>query len=433
MRNHPYFVAIFSICLIIGIIFAIINNDIIIEPTYHNPKLIENNINHNNNEEIRYININKDIKEEESQNKIKEEEEFWKLINEREKELRKKQEERKKKIEEVIKNQTKEEKSQEIKNDKENELKKIDENIINKVDYELEYIKKNKFKISCVYSIDNAHLYPSLVSITSLTVNAGEKTFYYIYIIINNEFTEKNKKILKSVEENYPNNCEIIFININDTFKDGEILIPEYYKLELPNLLSNVNKIIWMNGDTLIFEDLTELINLNMEGNYIMGFLDSLPDSLINFNISNATVIHSGVLLMDLDALRNNNITEKFTKFIIEEYQKIDQYDQTVINVVCQKNIALLPPKYGMWSFETESLALKHNEKQRPHLRYNKDEFIKAYHHPAILNFIWPKPYMKRASPFFYNDWWNYARKSGYYNEIYNKSPRFITRLLSYN
>ena len=118
MRNHPYFVAIISISLIIGIIFTILNNDIIIVPSYPNQKLIENNINHNNNEEIRYININKDIKEEESQNKIKEEEEFWKLINEREKELIKRLEERNKKIEEEIKNKTELAKIQEIKKEK---------------------------------------------------------------------------------------------------------------------------------------------------------------------------------------------------------------------------------------------------------------------------------------------------------------------------
>ena len=428
MRNHPYFVAIISISLIIGIIFTILNNDIIIVPSYPNQKLIENNINHNNNEEIRFININKDIKEEENQKKIKEEEEFWKLINEREKELIKRLEERNKKIEEEIKNKTELAKIQEIKKEKENELKKIDENIINKVDYEFD-IKKYKVEISCAYSVDNSYLYPTLVSITSLVINAGNITFYNIYIIINNEFTDNNQKVLKSVEKKHPESCEIIFININDKYKDGEILIPQYYKIELPDLLPNVNKIIWMDGDALILEDLTELFNLDMNSNYIMGFLDS-PDSLISYNINNSTVISTGVLLMDLEALRKNYFTEKFINFIIEENKNINQYDQTVINVVCQNKIAPLPPKYGMWSFQSETLALKHNEKQKPNLRYNKDEFIKAYYHPAILNYIWSKPFMRRATPIFYNDWWKYARKSGYYLEIYSESPKYIERFL---
>ena len=38
---------------------------------------------------------------------------------------------------------------------------------------------------------------------TSLVENAGIKTFYEIYIMINPEFTIENKKILKSVEEKY--------------------------------------------------------------------------------------------------------------------------------------------------------------------------------------------------------------------------------------
>ena len=362
MRYSPYFVVLFSISLIIGVLFAIINNDIIIIPPYKAHKLIEKNIKYNNNEEIKFIKIENNDKEK-NQIEEKEEEEFWKKINEKEKELKKKEEEKKQKLEEKkkIKEKLQEIKEEKIKrmqntekkekdkeNDLESDIKNLDENIINKVDYELENKKINKLKITCAYSTDNSYLYPTLVSMTSLVANAGENTFYEIYIIINNEFDEENKIVLKSVEEKHSQSCEIIFININDILNNEKLLIPAYYKLELHNLLPNINKIIWLSGDTLILYDLSELFNLNMRGNYIMGFLDSLPDALLDFNIKDAIVINTGVLLMDLNALRKNNMTEKYNKFILKENEKIKQYDQTVINVVCQKYIAPLPPKYGM-------------------------------------------------------------------------------------
>jgi len=286
-----------------------------------------------------------------------------------------------------------------------------------------------KLIISCAYSTDNAYVYPTLVAITSLVENASNQTFYEIYIMINPEFNIENKKILKSVEEKYITRCEVIFINMGDKFKNLKsnkiITTPTYYRLELHNLLPNIKRIIWMDGDTLVFEDLTELFNLNMKGNYIMGFLDSIPEAIDKFNIKNSTVICNGVLLLDLDGLRKNNITEKFNNFIIKNINKINQHDQTIINVVCQDKIGVLPPKYGMWNFEKEIYAIEHNERQRPHLKYNMSEFIEAYHSPAILHYTWPKPFWRiKRKQIFTQKWWEYADKTGYYNEIFKYSPR---------
>ena len=130
-----------------------------------------------------------------------------------------------------------------------------------------------------------------------------------------------------------------------------------------------------------------------MKGNYIMGFLHNRINALKKFGINNATVLCSGVLLLDLNLLRKNKISKKFEDFMIKERKKIDQHDQTIINVVCQDKIGVLPPKYGMWNFADEKNAIGHNEKQRPHLKYNITEFIEAYYSPAILHYTWPKPF----------------------------------------
>ena len=125
-------------------------------------------------------------------------------------------------------------------------------------------ISNEKLKIACAYATDNTYTYPTLVAMTSLVENAGIKTFYEIYIMINPEFTIENKKILKSVEEKYFIHCEVKFINMGDKYKNLKtnitIATPAYYRLELHNLLPNIKRIIWMDGDTIVFKDLTELI-----------------------------------------------------------------------------------------------------------------------------------------------------------------------------
>ena len=111
-------------------------------------------------------------------------------------------------------------------------------------------------------------------------------------------------------------------------------------------------------------------------------------------------------------------------KFINDNLGKLEQHDQTVINVVCQNNIGILPPKFGIFGFENEEHALEHNERQRLWLKYDKQEFINAYHHPTILHYVWPKPFWRK--PVLFNEWWKYAKISGFYYWIHKKSPKFI-------
>ena len=255
---------------------------------------------------------------------------------------------------------------------------------------------------------------------TSLLENIGNhKTFYDIYVMITNDFKESNKRILKTVQNNYPEHCLVNFINMSNMFMEqNNFQVSKYYRLALHDKLPQIDKIIYLDGDTLIFEDLNELIKLDMKGHYILGFLDNLFWALEIYKIKNAIVLNSGVLLIDLKALRNFNATCKFKQFMMKYKNVVDQEDQTIINVVLQKYIYKLPPKYGMWGFENINLALEHNRVQRPHLKYKMKRYKNAFEHPAIIHFTGSKPFRDKNSP-YYSLWWNYAKKTGYYSYIH--------------
>ena len=159
-----------------------------------------------------------------------------------------------------------------------------------------------------------------------------------------------------------------------------------------------------------------------MKGNVIMGFLDNLPNALKSFGYKKATVLCSGVLLMDLSGLRKYGYSKKIADFISKNKKKLIQHDQTIINVVMQDKIAPLPPKYGIWGFKNKKKAKKHLEKQWPKLKYNKDEFFYAVKHPAILHFAGKKPFWRKHTV-FEKEWWDFARLTSYYEDIYSKSP----------
>ena len=283
---------------------------------------------------------------------------------------------------------------------------------------------KNKHIIPIAYATDNNYTFPTLVSITSLLENIKHhpKTLYDIYIMLSNDFTEKNKEILKSAQHLYLNKCTITFINMVDMFTEQKTFpITKYYRLALHDKLPNINKIIYLDGDTIIFEDLTDLINLDMKGYYILGFLDNLFWALEMYKIKDAIVLNTGVLLMDLKALRDFNTTEKFREFMMKNNNSVVQEDQTIINVVLQKYINKLPPKYGIWGFDSMQLALEHNKVQRPKFKYNIETYKMAFELPAIVHFTGSKPFNNKNAT-YYLDWWNYAKKTKYYDKIYEYS-----------
>ena len=295
-----------------------------------------------------------------------------------------------------------------------------------KIINEMHKSNQNKETISISYALDNNYIYPTIVSMTSLVLNVGNNTFYDIYILHPPDFTEKSKQVIKSIEDKYPYLCQVIFINMMNFYKgipvSSKIPTSAYYRLSLQDILPDVQRIIYLDGDTLVFEDLKELIQLDMKGNVILGFLDSIPDAIESFGFKNATVLNSGVLLIDLENMRKYGYSKKIEEFISKNKHRLNQQDQTVINVVMQERIAPLPPKFGIWDFDGEKVKKEHLERQWPRLKYNKEEFYYAFNHPAIIHFVWPKPFWRLKSKYYYK-WWDYARTTGYYYQIIFKSP----------
>ena len=405
MEYNKYFILIIIIGTFSGILLAIFTNDLI---TYKETNItyLKNNTNNSN------TNLTKEENKENIEEKIEETED-----NEEEEE-----------IEVINKDSTKEEEEKENIKEKEREKEKEEKEIIK--EKETQNInnnkKNNKTIIAVSYATDNKFIYPTIVSITSLVINAASNTFYNIYILHPPDFQESSKTFLNSVKEKYPDKCSIIYFNMGNQYKglslNFRITTPTYYRLSLQEILPDVNRIIYLDGDTFIFEDLTPLIELDMKGNVIMGFLDSVPDAIKYFGYKNPTVVCGGVLLMDLDGLRKYGYTKKISDFISNNINNLKQQDQTIINVVFQDRLAPIPPKYGIWAFGKKEDAKGHNDKQWPHLKYNENEFFEAYEHPAIVHFIWPKPFWRKQTR-FYKEWWDMARATGFYDDIYYKSP----------
>ena len=285
-------------------------------------------------------------------------------------------------------------------------------------------------KIAIAYALDDNYFYPTLVSITSILKTSKNSTYNIFYILTSNgKFSEENKKKLKNLETKYKN-CKFNILEIDENLfvyaKTDRYPKIAYFRLLLAELVPDFNRIIYLDGDTLIYTDLSEMMNLNMDNNIAMGWVDNGYRNSEKFNITTHKYITSGVILFDLEKMRKENITKQFMDFLKNNYNELIQEDQTVINIVLHKRIGLLPPKYGIWAYNNREALIDHNHYRNKTLHmkcYDDNEVIKAWLNPGIAHYVQSKPWKRRTkySNIRYRiNWWTIAKATGEFDNIKN-------------
>ena len=295
--------------------------------------------------------------------------------------------------------------------------------------YKLEDIDINKMirskkavkEISIAMAFDENYVYPTLISMTSIMENSNPNINYDFYLMHTPNLSKKGKNVFKSFQKRYNKNCKVNLIDMKDAYKSARtncrIPTPAYYRLMLSELLPNKDKIIWMDSDTLIFDDLSEMYSIDVEGYYYRGLLDYdwTPDLFKNFGIIDDHYICDGVMLANLKELRKDNMVKKFGDFISKNNNKLTQHDQTVINAMCLEKIGILPAKFGIFpscSSGKYFKCLKSPEK------YTQREIKNAVSYPSVLHCV--NKYWKRINKHTHL-WWKYAKKTDCFKEIKEK------------
>lgn len=226
-------------------------------------------------------------------------------------------------------------------------------------------------ELNVLYLTDNNYAVFAGVSITSLFINNKHLDKITVYIIDDN-IAEDNKEKFRNLAEQY--NREVVFLDLTEGIRTLENMgIPKYrnsyttyLKLFTFNLLpENVHRIFFIDSDTVVVGDLSEVIDLDMEGCMIGAVRDGISHPYkvaLGFD-ENDSWFNMGVMLVDVDCWKADNAQNK----IIEQLKKRSGYiavDQDLLNITQHGNIMTLHPKYN---------ATPH------HYIYNEKDFRKAF------------------------------------------------------
>lgn len=298
--------------------------------------------------------------------------------------------------------------------------------------YKLYYYLKPPIKeiitIPIVMKIRNEYFYQSIITITSLIENSNKETKYDIFILVPNNFMINNRLKLLTLEVKYKN-IKINLVESEDPFVKIKNYKSNYYKLYLPHLIPGYDKIIFLNWNTIVSEDLEQLYNIGVGDYYFLGFLNN-DNSTYTFieNSLNITIekkIKTNVLLINMKKLKENNFIKEFKSLYIKYKDNKEMNEEIMINILYRNKIGILPPKYGMPNFNNSDIALEYNKNITQLYRYDNKEYIAAYFKPAIIDFIC-KPWELGKKCQNNEAFWYYAKKSAYFDEIKEIYGKFM-------
>ncbi len=119
-------------------------------------------------------------------------------------------------------------------------------------------------------------------------------------------------------------------------------------------LPQDLDRILYLDSDTLVINSLKELYNIDFDDNYFIAathikkLLHKFHEIRLNIK-ENEPYINTGVLLINLDKLRNENIEEKVVKYVQENEKKLMLPDQDIISALYGDKIKLVDAlKYNL-------------------------------------------------------------------------------------
>lgn len=274
-------------------------------------------------------------------------------------------------------------------------------------------IEKNKKTkvIPVFFSTDDNYVPCLVVAIKSLIETSSEKNEYSIHIL-NTGLKEESKQTLKSMETS---NIKIGFVDVSGKVKDIYDKLEEqlrdyyspsiYYRLFIPSLFPQYKKALYLDCDITIVRDIADLYNVDIKNNLIGGCIDEVVANSEVFSnymanavgVVQARYFNSGIILMNLEEFRKENLEEKFIYLLSNFPFSAVCPDQDYLNILCKDRVYYLEKGWDKMPIQDDSF----DEKNLYLVHYNM--FEKPWKYEGVL---------------YENYFWDVAKRTPYYDTL---------------
>lgn len=214
-------------------------------------------------------------------------------------------------------------------------------------------------ELNIVLTTDDNYIVPTMITISSILSSANVDVKFNVYILCAKELSQDGRRQIISVEDKY-GQAIITFLEIDDkklswALTTAYIPVASYYRLYISSLIS-AERCLFIDGDMIVRQDLTEVYNTELDGYYAAGVKDmgvqchytEYEDYAEYLGIPNMeTYVNAGFMIFNLKKIREDGIDRRMIAAIDRGYKYMDQ---DIINSLCYGKIKLLPLKYDFFT-----------------------------------------------------------------------------------
>ena len=283
---------------------------------------------------------------------------------------------------------------------------------------------KQNTKIPIFLPSDNNYAPYLATTMASILFNTGSFINFYI---LDSGINSQNKEKIKKLKTKFNNfNIEFLTIDHNKYFKnckaEGHLNLSTYNRLLIPKLKPKLNKVIYMDSDIIVLDDIKKLYEIDLEKYALAAAWDK---SRILYNTDtkealelsdNYRYFNAGVLLIDIKKWIKNDIVKKLFEIQKRYKDKILHADETLLNKYFDNNYKIFDISFNYTDYDILNSP-------------NKKISIRHFASPIKP---WNSNYCfleKKVTPLkCFSDFWIYAKLSGFYDEIQNTYNKEINK-----
>ena len=246
--------------------------------------------------------------------------------------------------------------------------------------------------IACCTNEKLAPIFGVVVTSVGINVTSDDVTIH----LLHNSLRSRTVKRLQKIAAKYKVDLDLKQID-TDILKDfyfdkskhyGNVMM--FARLLLSSVLPDLDKIIYLDCDIVVLNDLQSLWNFDVSDVAVAMAPDfTLKDksTLNRLGITTGYYLNSGVILMNLDYWRKHDVQNRIFSYILEKGDKLIYNDQDALNSILQNEHEELHIKYNFsYYYFHRLIGVLYKEKIH--------EIIEARDNPIIFHYFGPlKPW----------------------------------------
>lgn len=195
-----------------------------------------------------------------------------------------------------------------------------------------------------------------------------------------------------------------IFSKSKSTIK---LPLQTYYRLIIPTLFKDYDKILYLDVDMIVCTDLAEVWNIDLGNKVIAG----VPDTARNIApackrlgyLLSESYYNAGFGLYNLNIMRKTELWNKAINMVEKSPEKLLYHDQDILNGIYHGQFLEVSLK---WNFMQPFFMLEPSVVKR-----QKAELEKNIHHPCIIHYTASlKPWFIECEHPYKSEYWKYLK-----------------------